>query len=270
MEASMFPNSLGSPRIIQEAKRNARAALRDARENAIRDAELLGLPKPDVSLAISRVKLSIGFGPRRENAAETIREAAKAGRLPVYLASQGDGHRAPKILAPGMIAAVVPCRGGLPDHPIRIETGPVVGRDAAFRISRGALVVRFGEFKKWLEAERRKGRWPSQAESEKARAGRPSCDSMWRDRIKKIVGSGDWKADGCYGKYDSPRGASESAGQPISALRMVLNRFSDPPSHDTIARIVDELFIVTGDRRFRRNAAPRRRLTQNSKKSTNN
>lgn len=264
LEASMFPNSLGSLPMVQEAKRNARAALRQPAENAMREAVLLGSPRPDVSLAVSRVELSVGFGPRRENAAETIREAAKAGRLPVYLALRGDDCVAPEILRPEIIAAVIPTRGGLPDHPTRVETGPAVSRDVSSKISRGVLVVRAVEFNKWLEAERRKRRWPSQTESKKPRVGRPKSGSIWRDRVNKIVESNEWKADGFYGKDDPPPSLSDSAGQPISALRVILSRFGDPPSHDTISRIVDELFLVAGDRRFRRKAAPRRRLTQNS------
>lgn len=271
----MFTNSLGRLPIVHEARKDARAAIRDAAKATIDAAKKKGLSKPPVSLATSRAKISIGFGPRREEASREIREATTAGRLPVYIAYQEDKTNSDfDLVEPDVIKRIVASRGMLPDRPTIVNSAPIPDQSTAMgshptkkeleqflkeqanhrslarRLSRGTLVIRIKDFAAWLSAEKRKLKWPSQGWSNKRRPGRPSACSCWRDTVIQLVSDGQWNAQ-----------------MPIAVLAKLLSRHGSPPSHDTVARIVDKLFLEKGSKDFLRNKPTRRRVTQNTRNS---
>lgn len=197
-----------------------------------------------------RQKLSLGHGPRREEAAKLIRTAALAGKLKVY-------DQTHNVVPPEILALIIPVRSALPDHPTRTycpPRGSPIDRDYLMRLSRGAIVLSKSEFELWYRTKKAKREWPSQEQSKKQRvkAGRPRTAPMWRERIIECVDEGKWEAK-----------------KSIVVLKMLLLMSptdEELPSDDTLARIVDDLFVKIGDDKYRRD---KRRLARASRKIPN-
>jgi hypothetical protein len=88
------------------------------------------------------------------------------------------------------------------------------------------LVVRTSDFDVWYQSERAKGRWPSQRSKLKIN-GRPTKQTdRLRDAVLALVHDHKWSGE-----------------DPISALHrmLVASGYSEAPSQDTLARLVDHL-----------------------------
>jgi hypothetical protein len=119
------------------------------------------------------------------------------------------------------------------------------GNEGLFRLlGAGFLAVRARDFDTWYQSERGKGRWPSQTARKQPRGGRPTKQTEGlRNAVLALVHDEEWSGD-----------------RPVTKLYRLLTASgrSDVPSPDTLARLVDELFLETGcstlhrTRRFRR------------------
>ena len=146
----------------------------------------------------------------------------------------------PELLAPDLLRLIIPVRGGLPDHPVHVRRAPpgsTINRSVLRRVKIGRLLVMRAEFDGWYRREKLKRKWPSQKESKLPRPGRPRANELWTGRVEKFAYDNDW-----------------TARQPIVVLKSMLagHYDSEPPSDDTLARLVDRIFQETGDSRFRR------------------
>jgi hypothetical protein len=189
-------------------------------------------------------RASIGFGPQRQKSAETIHRAILCGDLPVHVLGRAS-HEDDTTLLPvptAVLAKIPKARGCVPDHCFRISPslvreGILEGKTLVAMLH-GPLLLDDMAFKRWYESERRKGKWPSQRGSKHRSAGRPrkQTDAL-RNRIQTIVNAGEWCGE-----------------DKVSVLhRKIFSGGHEPTvSHDTLARVVDDLFIETGDAQFRR------------------
>jgi hypothetical protein len=208
-----------------------------------------GLPRPDPVAVIKqdRKKLSLGFGPWREEAAQRLRAAAVKGKLAIYVLAKPQvqsknrklTERCPVEIEPVVVPVNVVKRlmvsrgGGLPDHPIRPSIKTAEGNQKLFALlTVGLLVVRASDIDVWYQSERAKGKWPSQKSKEK-KDGRPTkqTDAL-RNAVLALVHDHKWSGKG-----------------PISALHrlLVASGRSDVPSQDTLARLVNQLHRETGE-----------------------
>ena len=109
--------------------------------------------------------------------------------------------------------------------------------------------MRKSDFRRWVQSERRKRRWPSQntsyARPERNPVGRPSkLNDQLRNAILEIVRGQVWVGD----------------RRPITELHRLLSaRGLEVPSVDTLGRIVDALFAATGESGLRRRHRVRRK-----------
>jgi hypothetical protein len=189
-------------------------------------------------------RASIGFGPQRQKSAETIHRAILCGDLPVHVLGRAS-HEDDTTLLPvptAVLAKIPKARGCVPDHCFRISPslvreGILEGKTLVAMLH-GPLLLDDMAFKRWYESERRKGKWPSRRGSKHRSAGRPrkQTDAL-RNRIQTIVNAGEWCGE-----------------DKVSVLHRKIFAGSHEPtvSHDTLARVVDDLFIETGDAQFRR------------------
>jgi hypothetical protein len=131
----------------------------------------------------------------------------------------------------------------------RIEARTGLRTEQLFALlTRGHLALREAEFAAWYRGERGRGKWASQKSRSKTRGGRPTKQTeRLRGWILKFVEDKSWRAD-----------------KPIILLRHLLTASIGPdsPSDDTLARLVDNLFLETGEPGLRRN---RRRSARNIK-----
>jgi hypothetical protein len=219
-----------------------------------------GLPRPEpvVMLKQSQQKLSVGFGPWREKAAECLTAAAIKGELAIYVVAEPKvpskdrilTGRSPKQTDPVVVPRAVLMRlitshGGLPDHPFRPSIRTAGGDDSLLSLlTTGLLVVRTSDFETWYRSERAKGRWASQRSRKKSPEGRPTkqTDAL-RNAVLRLVRDLEWNGE---------------AG--IAALRrlLVASGRSDVPSPDTLARLVDQMYHETGEAGLRRIARAQR------------
>jgi hypothetical protein len=216
--------------------------------NRLSDGMWGGLPRPDPVAAIKQVrkKLSLGFGPRGEQAGRRLRAAAVKGELAIYVLARpqvrSDERGLPEYSPQNFEPVVVPVsvlerlitsHGSLPDHPIRPSMKTAEGNEKLFALlAVGLLVVRASDFDGWYQPERAKGRWPSQ-ESKEKKDGRPTKQtSALRNAVLALVHDRKW-----------------SGKDPISALHrlLVASGRSDVPSQDTLARLVNQLHCETGE-----------------------
>jgi len=224
-----------------------------------------GLRRPLPVQAIKRVssKLSVGFGPQREQAGRIVTAAALKGELTVYLLAdsrsgsetRGVGNGANLVVIPQQVLqALLKPRGSLPDHAIRPSLQTAAGDVRLLKaLSRDTLVVGASEFDAWYRKERRKGRWPSQ-HSRSKQIGRPSkqTDAL-KSAIVALVNDNKWS-----GKVG------------LKELHRLLKASGDVPAPDTLSRLVDRLHRETGMPELRRIKRPRSRraahapLTQKS------
>jgi hypothetical protein len=206
-----------------------------------------GMSRPEMVQQVKKdlPRLSVGFGPRQQEAAARLYDAMVGGEVTVYVEfyPEPSDQLQTRLLsvAPAVLEALPRSRGGLPDR-VRVptsllRTGAVNGQ--LFRaLSSGRLLLRRSEFENWYGRERDRGRWPSQHGRKQSLGGRPRKQTALRDLILGIVNSGRWN-----GNNDT-----------IAALAAMLAEGRDGPSvsHDTVARAVDHLFRERGDERLRR------------------
>jgi hypothetical protein len=222
--------------------------------NRLADGMWGGLPRPDpvVSIKQSQKKLSVGFGPWREKAAECLRDAAVNGKLAVYVVAEPKvrsknrilTERSPEEIEPvvvpeDVIKRLMTSRGGLPDHAIRPSIRTAGGDESLLALlTTGLLVVRTNDFDVWYQSERAKGRWASQRRRTKSPDGRPTKQTeTLRNAVLGLVRDLKWNG---------------KAG--IAALHrlLVTSGRSEIPSPDTLARLVDQMHRETGEAGLRR------------------
>ena len=193
-----------------------------------------------------RKGVSVGFGPRRQEAGKRLTRAALGGKLGVYLARQDQKTPGCTRIPCEVLERLMLVRGSLPDYPIRPSIKACSGdRSLALLLRTGPLVVEESEFNRWVAAERNKGRWPSQRSRKKPRTGRPTkATGDLRDALLELIRVGAWNST-----------------QPITELRHWLIMLGKKvPSADTLIRLVNSLYVETGDPALRRRKrAPRRR-----------
>jgi hypothetical protein len=208
-----------------------------------------GMPRPAPLRAIKPEHKrggSLGFGPWKEEAGKLLRTAATEGKLPVYISGVSqptinNSDPQPVVLPTAVLSRMIPTRGGLSDHPIRISLKIAGGDQKIMKLLQvGLLLVRAEEFNKWYRLERAKGKWPSQRSRLKRREGRPS---KLTDALKKAI-------------FAAMREQKISIAE--LRRRLVASGRTDVPSLDTLERMVDQLYRETGEpvlrrtRRFRR------------------
>jgi hypothetical protein len=204
--------------------------------------------------------LSVGFGPRREDAATLLRAAALQGTLPTYVrprsttVADAQSPVEAQQVSPELLKRIVPIQEGLPDHPTHIRRKPAAdGPDVVallLLLRHGELVVRQSDFSDWYKRQRAKGSWSSQHNKKVSRRGRPTKDSeSLRNAILGLVRDGAWRA---------------VDGMP-KLRRLLMEKGYESPSSDTLARGVDRLHRLTGEpelrRRVRRRPASRKNQT---------
>jgi hypothetical protein len=216
--------------------------------NRLADGMWGGLLRPEPVVAIKRVhkKLSLGYGPWREKAGRRLRAAAMRGKLVIYVlakpqvrsATDDPADSAPEQIEPfavpvTVVKRLIASRGSLPDHPIRPSIKTAEGNEKLLALlTVGILAARASDFDLWYRSERAKGRWASQRSKLKIN-GRPTkqTDAL-RNAVLALVHDHKWN-----GK------------EPISALHRILvaSGRTEAPSHDTLARLVDQLHRETGE-----------------------
>lgn len=216
-----------------------------ARENlASRMFGGLSLRQDIIELKRKLPRLRVRPGAWQETAAKRLREATVAGKISVYLwqasSVAASETSQPLKLSPVLVRRLLLVRSGIPDHPYRVQRSllrdGLVTPELFAALQTGILVYRREEFECWCRSERRRRIWPSQRSSEKPKQGAPTKRSnRLRSRIVAEVERGTWMAD-----------------QPVMSLYRILTDKGPTPSHDTITRLVDELYLETGDQRYRR------------------
>jgi hypothetical protein len=221
------------------------------------------VPRALTVQAIKRIesKLSVWYGPWREEAGRQLRKTSLKGGLTLFLvgASQMGLKRCsssksvrtnePIALSVDVLKRLITTRGYFPDHPIRC-TMKAAGGDSKLLalLTDGTLAFRTRDFEAWYVRERAKGRWPSQQTRRRAGVGRPANRSAGvRNAVVRLALEGTW-----------------TAKQDIAELRRLLieSGRTDVPSPDTLARLVDRLHRETGNPDLRRVRRRRRENTE--------
>lgn len=216
-----------------------------------------GKGKPSLEPAIlDEAGPSVSYGPRMEAARAEMYKAVTTGRLAVvtFLPETGEslGLDDPLPLrrfdvTPAILQTFIRSRGGLSDRPwlftsaYRMGAAHLPGLTQALNAT--GLMVEAGDFKRWYELVRAKGRWPSQIGRKRRGPGAPMKQSQGLiNAIEARLNDGRWTG---------------SAG--IAALhRSLATTFGqETPSDDTLARLVRRMMLVSGDVRLR--LKPRRK-----------
>ncbi len=155
----------------------------------------------------SQKKLSVGFGPWRQEASRSLRAAAVKGEFMVYvvaeprirskdrtLTNRSLKRVEPTVVPVNVLRRLISPRGALPDHPIRPSMETAEGDEKLFALlTVGLLVVRASDFDIWYRSERAKGKWPSQRSKLKVRDGRPSIQTeALRNAVLALVHDLKW------------------------------------------------------------------------------
>jgi hypothetical protein len=203
-------------------------------------------PEPVEGIKKLDPRISVGFALQRQKAASIIYKAIMAGRLGVHVfASPGaDGVCRVLQVPVNVLARLFKSRGGLPDHPIRLPFNllrdNVVAPELFAALSSSAMFLQGTEFKGWYQRQKRQRRWPSQRESVKPRAGRPSKQTeKLLTSIRARAAENSW-----------------SASEGIAPLVKLLVAHGQP-TRNTVRRAVDRLYEETGDPAYR--IVPRKR-----------
>jgi hypothetical protein len=218
-------------------------------------------PAPIVTIKQADRRLSVGFGPWREQARSRLTSAAVQGELVVYVFAKPQvrskqralKRRPPEKIEPvvvpvSVLKRLLTSRCGLPDHPIRPSIKTADGNERLFALlTGGLLVVRERDFNVWYRSERAKSKWASQRAKSKVGNGRPTLQTeAIRNAVLALVHDGEWTA---------------AAGiMKLHRLLVALGR-SDVPSVDTLARLVDQLHRETGEVGLLRTTRRRRKLS---------
>jgi hypothetical protein len=229
--------------------------------NRLEDGMWGGLPRPEPVVAFKQgqQKLSVGFGPWREKAAERLTAAVIKGELTVYavakphdlskrskLTGRAREEIEPVAIPVGILNRLMTSRGGLPDHAIRPSIRTAGGDESLLALLvTGLLVVRTNDFEAWYRSEQAKGRWASQRSRKKSPEGRPTKQTeTLRNAVLGLVRDLKWNGEAS-----------------IAALRrlLVASGRSEIPSPDTLARLVDQMYREAGETGLRRIARARRK-----------
>jgi len=208
-----------------------------------------GLRRPAPVRKIKREfkRVSLGFGPWREYAAQGLTTAAINGKIAVFIfgspqAKAGGPVSETTLVPKDVLGRLIPIRGCLPDHP-RVSMKTVGGDGKLYRaLNTGLLIVSRSDFNTWYTQERDKGRWPSQRSRLRVE-GRPSKQT---EALRNAV----------------VQQMRENAFTSIAQLhrQLLISGRTDVPSQDTLARLVDRLLAETGEPEFlRRERKPRKR-----------
>jgi hypothetical protein len=154
----------------------------------------------------------------------------------------------PILLAPEILRRMIRARGGLSDDVIRPTLRLVHDQPQAecllAAMQDGVLMVDAEEFKAWYRTERSRGIWPSQV-GKSVKRGRPTKQTEGlRSKIGAITDENRWRP---------------SDGFP--ALRALLQIDGILASADTLRRLIDQMFLESGDPRLRRSKRPSTRAT---------
>jgi hypothetical protein len=212
-----------------------------------------GLPRP-IALRNARVDFtkigvhhpSLGFGPWRQRAGEDLTVAACKGKLEVYAVGEDQENPICTRVPVEVLRRLIRTRGSLPDRAIHPTLKACDHDHALFRLlRRSVLVVKESEFSRWLKAERRKGKWPSQKKRRKSRIGRPTKQ---RHELEEAI-------------ISRVREKAWSGELPVTKLRRQLIEAGrkSVPSADTLARLIDKLHEETGNPELRRRMRTSRR-----------
>jgi hypothetical protein len=202
-------------------------------------------PEPVKTAKTVDPRASIGWSLHRENAAAVLNAAIMSGELSVsvLVPSGMNGSDRPLQIPVEALGRLIRVRGGLPDHAIRppvalLQDG-LVASDLFAAFFHSALYLKRNEFDAWYSKQKSRLRWPSQRASRKPRIGRPSKTDDLRTSVIARVEEGSW-----------------SATQPVAELERLLAS-KGAPKRNTLKRIIDQIFIETGDPHYR--IIPRRR-----------
>jgi hypothetical protein len=202
-------------------------------------------PEPIANIKRSEPRLSVGWGPQKEEAAKRIYEAIMQRKLSVFVlpaSTEDEMHRTHLQVPLGVLEQMITTRGGLPDHavaPVRRFAKDSVTPELLTALSKSALYVRRKEFEAWYKKVRKKRNWPSYShylrykptnKPPKPLMGRPSRQNDLRDPILALEGR--W--------------------QTIADLVRLLESAGKIATRDTTRRVVDQLFRETGKECYRR------------------
>ena len=201
-------------------------------------------------------KRSIGFGARRDRVATSLRAAFFAGKLMLYVTADEARFRERFKEVPSWAKEPMPVpkellgrvfvKGRLSGTFAIRPSRKLVSNDQLFALLNcGHLVVRECDYKRWGRSEHRKRRWPSQSTSDARPVGRPKkLNHRLNNAILEITREQVWNGE----------------RHPIAKLhRLLKEKGMDVPSVDTLVRIVDELFAITGESGLRRRHHVRRK-----------
>jgi hypothetical protein len=212
-----------------------------------------------------------GIGPenpaaRTEAAGKALVAAAKRGCLTVYSVPDPELVARSRSSIPGgprvvalprtLLDSLVLSRGTLPDHAPRPSLRKCGGdKQLLFALETGFLAVKESEFEAWYQAERDRGKWPSQRyQTKRPIKGRPAKETTGlRSAIMALVQGSRW-----------------TAGAGLNALhRLLSTERTNVPHSAALGRIVDRLWNETGEAEFRRTKRHRRKRSGTDKpKST--
>jgi hypothetical protein len=209
------------------------------------------LPRPEPVAELNKaIKYKAAFGPWTEEAAKSLADAAENGDLPVHAlrdsTASGACGKAKIVAVPAAIVRnLLRSRGGLVDRQrVSLKT---VNTDLRLfgALNAGVVVISEEEFAAWYQKERAKGRWKSQGRKLK-KIGRPSkLNKHLEQKIRSIL---------------------PTPGQKISIAELGRQLRSagapDVPSDDTLARMVDQIYRKTGDKKCRRIKRRRRQWSR--------
>jgi hypothetical protein len=221
LEAGMFGGGLKRPEPVEAAKRPepVKAAKKPYRKKSYRRA-------------------SIGWSLQRQRAAALVDAAIMSGDLSVQVDLAEDGAHRMLQVPLQTLGRLVRTRGGLPDHAIRpmaiLPRDNLVTPELLAALSKSAMYLRGSEFDAWYNRLKSRGRWASQRPSKAPRIGRPSKQTAeLRTSIIARVEEGSW-----------------SGAEPVARLVRLL-ALRGAPLRNTVKRAVDQLYIETGDPRYR-------------------
>jgi hypothetical protein len=196
------------------------------------------------------IKGGIGWGLHKRHSAGILFEAVIGSRLPLFAwptRGDGDGERQPETevvalrqLPAALVKRLRPLHCGLP-------SSVVGGRSSILKHFAGITATDVpvfvgAEFEHWLDDERRKGAWATQRPlsaddlraPKRRRPGRPSIQGEVEQAIQVIVADGDW-----------------TQGDTVSQLGSLVRAKGIKVNDDTVRKVLDGLYIQTGDSRYR-------------------
>jgi hypothetical protein len=197
------------------------------------------IPKVVCHLRKIEKSRSIGFGPWNETCRRLIRAAAVGGQIPLYFAPRNEDFANVRQVPVELVQKIVPVHGGLPDEPTRVFGESKLTKEGsltAYNLQRSTLWLSVAEFEVWYRREKSKGVFPSQHSRKLPKKGRPKIGHV-SNAIIAIVNRGEWAAE---------------THKVADLTQLLEKRFAECPSEATIRRRIDEIFHLTGDKRFLR------------------